>query len=209
MIWLLSSFLCVTFLLLLCFSDIWFFMRIGFLYSYACFWQTLPEDIFETLVLRNLVLTSDLDYTLHMNNARYLREADIARCVIFARYRLVRALNVLKAATVLSASCSRFRRPLSLFERFSIHTRILGWDDHAFYLEQKFVTCQKNFVAAVIHCRHHVTGTTPVALVELIMRKKVESPELPEEVKHWLKYNEANSQRLRAESNNQKNEKEQ
>ncbi|KAL8181559.1 UNVERIFIED_CONTAM: hypothetical protein K2H54_006734 [Gekko kuhli] len=133
----------------------------------------LPKDLFETIVIRNLVLTSDLDDTLHMNNARYSREADIARCNFFARFRLLWAFDILRVDSVLSASASRFRQPLRLFERFDIHTRILGWDDHAFYLEQKFVSHRKDFVVAVIDCQQHVTGTTPVALMEFITQKKV------------------------------------
>lgn len=170
---LLLSLLCIVLFLFLCCCDIWLFFRAGLLYAYAYVWQRLPADIFETVVVPNLVLTSDLDYMLHMNNARYLREADLARCNFFARYRLVRALTHCRANTVLSASCSRYRQPLGLFERFDIHTRFVGWDHHAFYLEQKFVSRQKGFVAAVIHCRHHVTGATPGALVEFIMQKKV------------------------------------
>ncbi|XP_054841092.1 protein THEM6 isoform X1 [Eublepharis macularius] len=209
MVLLLFCLVCVGFIFLQAFFDIWFLIRIGLFYSYAFFWQKHPKDIFKTLVIPNLVLPSDLDYLLHMNNARYLREADIARWTFFARYKFARPLGALRAVTVLSASCSRYRRPLRLFEHFDIRTQLLGWDDHAFYLEQQFVSHRKNFVVAIIHCRHHVTGATPAALMEAIAQKKVESPELPEEVKHWLKYNEASSQRLRAESNMQKNSKDQ
>ncbi|XP_054841095.1 protein THEM6 isoform X3 [Eublepharis macularius] len=189
--------------------DLWFFMRQGLHYLYALLWLKPPKDIFEPLVFKSLVLTTDLDCLLHMNNARYLREANIARCVLFTGYRLSAKLKALGGTTILCASCSRHRRPLRLFERFEIHTRILGWDDHAFYLEQQFVTQHNDFVVAVVLCQQHVTGTTPAALVASVTQKKVESPELPEEVKHWLKYNEASSQRLRAESNMQKNSKDQ
>ncbi|XP_060099044.1 protein THEM6-like [Heteronotia binoei] len=177
MILLLSSLACAIFLFLLCVSDIWFFIRIGLLYAYGCFWQKFPDDLFETFVLPNLVFTSDLDYMLQMNNARYLREADIARWFFYGRLKFSRALKILRAKTVLSASCSRYRRPLGLFERFDIRTRILGWDDHAFYLEQQFVSCQKGFEVAVVHCQHHLTGISPVCLMEFMMQKK----NIPEE----------------------------
>ncbi|XP_015269619.1 PREDICTED: protein THEM6-like isoform X2 [Gekko japonicus] len=196
-----------VFILIMTLTDVWFLIRQGLHYC-ALLWQKPPQDIFEPFVLRNLVLTTDLDYMLHMNNARYLREANFATCTFLTRYGLAAALKTLGGSAVLSASCSRHRRPLRLLERFNIRTRILGWDDHAFYLEQLF-RHPNGFVVAVVLCRHHITGTTPAALIAFIAQNKVESPELPEEVKHWLKYNEANSQRLRAESNNQKNEKEQ
>lgn len=174
MILLLSSLVCSIFLFLLCFSDIWLFIRVGLFSAYA-FCQKVPRDLFKTIIVPSVVLTSDLDYMLHMNNARYLREADIARYTYFCHYKFMLALKACRANTVLSASCSRHRQPLSLFERFDIHTRILGWDDHAFYLEQQFISRRKGFVAAVIHCRHHVVGATPGVLMENIAREKVKS----------------------------------
>ncbi|XP_077207471.1 protein THEM6 isoform X2 [Paroedura picta] len=208
MLLLLSSILCVVFLLSLCLFDIWCFIRIGIFCAYGSLWQKCPDDLFQDVVMPNVVLTSDLDYMLHMNNVRYLREADIARWFFFARFKFFAALRATGSTTVLSGSCSRHRRPLRLFERFDIHTRIVGWDEQAFYLEQRFVSRRKGFVVAIIHCRQHITGIGAAAIMEAIARKKVESPELPEEVKHWLKYNEASSQRLRAESNLPNNAKE-
>ncbi|XP_077207472.1 protein THEM6 isoform X3 [Paroedura picta] len=195
------------FILIVTLLDTWFLIRQGLQYAFALLRQKPPKDILESFVMRNVVLTTDLDLLLHMNNSRYLREGNLATCAFWARSGLSAALKTLGGYTVLSASCSRHRRPLHLLERFAIHTRVLAWDDHAFYLEQQFVN-GGGFVVAVVVCRHHVMGTTPAALTTLMSQKEVESPELPEEVKHWLKYNEASSQRLRAESNLPNNAKE-
>ncbi|XP_072855520.2 protein THEM6 [Pogona vitticeps] len=154
------------------------------------------------------VLPSDLDFLGHMNNARYPREADLARVAHLARCGLLGAVRALGAHTVLAASCCRYRRPLRPAERFAIRTRLLGWDARAFLLEQRFVRARDGFLCALLLARLHVVGARPEQAVRRLCGRKVESPELPPEVLHWMKYNEASSQSLRAENDLQENSKE-
>lgn len=146
------------------------------------------------------VLPSDLDLLLHMNNARYGREADVARAVHLARCGVLDALRELGASAVLAATCARYRRSLRLFEAFEVRTRLLAWDERAFYLEARFVRARDGFVCALLRSRQHVLGTTPERIVQHLCKRKVESPELPPDLKHWIAYNETSSQQLRAES---------
>ncbi|XP_066479268.1 protein THEM6-like [Tiliqua scincoides] len=187
--------------------DSWFLMRLGLPYLYFSQRKLAVKDIFRTHVFRSLVLPMDLDFLGHMNNARYLREAEFARCHFFAPYKILDVLNALGGYMVMTASCCRYRRALNVFERFDIHTRILGWDDSAVYVEQLFVRPSNGFIVAVVRAQFRVTGTTPAALMEHLAGKKVESPEIPEEVRHWMKYNEISSQKMRTEGDFQNNGK--
>ncbi|KAM9197965.1 protein THEM6 [Trichechus inunguis] len=146
------------------------------------------------------VLPSDLDLLLHMNNARYLREADVAGAAHLTRCGVLGALRALGARAVLAASCARYRRSLRLLEPFEVRTRLLGWDDRAFYLEARFVSLRDGFVCAQVRSRQHVLGTSPERVVQHLCKRRVEPPELPEDLQHWIAYNEASSQLLRAES---------
>lgn len=135
-----------------------------------------------------------------MNNARYLREADVARITHLIRCGILGALRELGASTVLAASCARYRRALHLFEPFEVRTRLLGWDDRTFYLEARFVSLRSGFVCALLRFRQHVLGTSPERIIQHLCKRRVEPPELPEDLKHWVTYNEVSSQLLRAES---------
>ncbi|XP_039701884.1 protein THEM6 isoform X1 [Pteropus medius] len=146
------------------------------------------------------VLPSDLDLLLHMNNARYLREADVAHVAHLARCGVLGALRALGASSVLAASCARYRRSLRLLEPFEVRTRLLGWDDRAFYLEARFVSLRDGFVCALLRTRQHVLGASPERVVQHLCKRRVEPPELPADLQHWVAYNEASSQLLRAES---------
>ncbi|XP_066479275.1 protein THEM6-like [Tiliqua scincoides] len=196
------------FLLLLIWStDSWFLLRVGIPYLYISKRKETIKDIFRTHVFHSCVLPADLDFMGHMNNARYLREADIARCHFFFRYGILEELSSLGGYLVMTASCSRFRHELNVFEGFDIQTRLLGWDDRTIYLEQHFVRPSDDFVVAVVLARFNVIGPTPAALMKRLAGMKVESPEMPEEVHHWMKYNQISSQKMRTEGDFQNNGK--
>nr|KAF6405785.1 thioesterase superfamily member 6 [Rousettus aegyptiacus] len=91
-------------------------------------------------------------------------------------------------------------RSLRLLEPFEVRTRLLGWDDRAFYLEARFISLRDGFVCALLRARHHVLGTSPERVVQHLCKRRVEPPELPEDLQHWIAYNEASSRLLRAES---------
>ncbi|XP_034982193.1 protein THEM6 [Zootoca vivipara] len=188
--------------------DGWYLLRVPVTLLYARWALPTVWDLLEEQSFASRVLPSDLDCLVHMNNARYPREADLARLAHLTRCGLLRAVRGLGAHTVLASSTCRYRRSLHLLERFDVRTRLLGWDARAFVLEQRFVRARDGFVCAVLHVRLHVVGASPAQAVEILCRRKVESPELPEDIQHWLKYNEVNSQKLRAESDLQENNKE-
>ncbi|XP_037351291.1 protein THEM6 isoform X2 [Talpa occidentalis] len=127
--------------------DGWYLARVPCAVLRARLLQPRVRDLLAEQRHAGRVLPSDLDLLLHMNNARYLREADVARAAHLARCGVLGALRALGAHAVLAASCARYRRSLRLFEPF-----------------------------------------------------EVEPPELPEDLRHWIAYNEASSQLLRAES---------
>jgi acyl-CoA thioesterase FadM len=81
----------------------------------------------------------------------------------------------------------RFRRSLTLFQRFAFESRVLGWDDKAFVLEQRFVRGGELVANAVVRVRflgrkgQRIAPLDVVALVGL----REQSPPLPEAVARW------------------------
>uniref|UniRef100_A0A4X2LQU6 Protein THEM6 n=2 Tax=Vombatus ursinus TaxID=29139 RepID=A0A4X2LQU6_VOMUR len=180
--------------------DGWYLVRVPLAVLRARLLQPPVRDLLAEQTYAGRVLPSDLDLLRHMNNARYLREADVARAAHLARCGVLGALRALGAHAVLAASCARYRRSLRLLEPFEVRTRLLGWDGRAFYLESRFISGRDGFVCALLLFRQHVLGTTPDQVVQYLCKRRVESPELPEDLQHWISYNEASSQKLRAES---------
>lgn len=156
--------------------DGWYLVRVPCAVLRARLLQPRVRDLLAEQRYAGRVLPSDLDLLLHMNNARYLREADVARAAHLTRCGVLGALRDLSAHSVLAASCARYRRSLRLFEPFEVHTRLLGWDDRAFYLEARFVSLRDGFVCSLLRFRQHVLGTSPDRVVQHLCKRRVSIP---------------------------------
>ncbi|XP_008320011.1 protein THEM6-like isoform X2 [Cynoglossus semilaevis] len=189
----------VASLLLFSVFDVWYFLRAALAVVHAWF-QPRIWDILAVQSFDGIVLPHDLDKLYHMNNSRYLRECDFARLHAYTRSRLLIALFKSGGGMVIGASTIRYRRSLEIWESFQIQTKIRGWDDKAFYLEQRFVSKRDGFVSAVMFSKQNVMNSSPEILISLASKMKVESPELPQELKYWNSFISASSQILRAES---------
>lgn len=84
------------------------------------------------------VLPNDLDVFMHMNNGVYQTVADLARTDLMLRSDTFHPLRERGWYPVLTAANVRYRRSLSLWQRYTITTWILGWDERSFYIRQVF-----------------------------------------------------------------------
>ncbi|XP_028831878.1 protein THEM6 [Denticeps clupeoides] len=193
MLWVLSG-------LLLLFGslDVWYFLR-GIWVVVKAWWQGPVKDVLAEQTVVGRVLPHDLDYMGHMNNARYLRECDFARFVYYTRSGMFRAVHALRASMVVGASTIRYRRSLELGEAFDLRSRIVTWDDKSFYVEQRFISQKDGFISAVMLSRQNVIRSTPEKILELLCKRKVECPDIPSDLQHWIEFISASSQALRAE----------
>ncbi|XP_061798501.1 protein THEM6-like [Nerophis lumbriciformis] len=186
-------------LLLFCTVDVWYFLR-GAQVFVTTFFQPKMKDILAEGSVPGIVLPHDVDYKGHMNNSRYLRECDFARFHHNMCNGIFMALFRMGAKMVVGASTIRYRRSLAFGEAFEIRTKVVGWDDKAFYLEQRFVSKKDGFVSAVLLCKQSVVRSSPDSIIDFVCKRKIECPPLPDDLKHWISFISANSQALRAES---------
>lgn len=159
-------------LLLFSCLDVWYFLRGARVFIEAWF-QPQIRDILAEQSFDGMVLPHDLDYMGHMNNSRYLRECDFARLSHYMRNGLFMASFKLGAKMVVGASTIRYRRSLAFREAFEIRTKVMGWDDKAFYLEQRFVSKKDGFVSAIMLCRQNMVHHSPERIIEFTCKEKV------------------------------------
>jgi acyl-CoA thioesterase FadM len=111
---------------------------------------------------------------------------DLGRVWLLACIGLLRPAFRRRWAPVLSAAEISFLRPITPFARFELATRLLGWDEKYFYIEQRFVAggrlCAIAHVKGLFLSRH---GRVPSDKVLEALNLNIASPELPEVVKHW------------------------
>lgn len=96
----------------------------------------VPDGL-SSIALR--VWPNDLDFNLHMNNGRYLSLMDLGRVDLLARSGLGRTVLAKRWMPVVTGVTIRYRRSLAPFQRFRLETRLVGWDEHFLFLDQRFV----------------------------------------------------------------------
>ena len=95
------------------------------------------------------VSTHDLDLMGHMNNARYPREADFARHELFAQCGMFEAAWKRKMPLVTAAQSIRYRKELRFGQKYTIRSKVVGWDSSNLYIEQIFLTLRKHHLHRV------------------------------------------------------------
>ncbi|XP_061786275.1 protein THEM6-like isoform X1 [Nerophis lumbriciformis] len=184
-------------LALLCSLDVFYFLRAAAVLLRA--WLQPPVwDVTAEQVVSGYVSPRDMDMC-HMNNARYLRECDFARFSLYARNGVFKALRALKASMVVGATTIRYRRALCVGEGYELKSRVVTWDDKAFFLEQRFVSRRDGLVCAVMYCKQSVLRSSPDRIMQHLCKRRVERPEFPDDLQHWVNFISASSQTLRAE----------
>lgn len=142
--------------------------------------------IFDTTVLRMRVLPNDLDFNGHVNNGRYYTLADIGRMDFVLRTGAAKVALQRKAAPIVGDNMAKFRKDLKLFERYELHTRVLGWDEKWVFMEHRFVRGGR--VAGLVLMRGLFRArdgvVTPAELLH-DMQVDVPSPVLPAWVSEW------------------------
>lgn len=145
-----------------------------------------PLELLDTHVLPMRCMPSDLDTFAEMNNGRIFSLFDIGRFGLSMRIGLIDVLRRERWGLVVAGSTIRYRARITGLQKFDIKTRLIGWDDRFFYLEQAMWrgdTC----------CNHALlrTGVTekgrlvPSARVATAMNFAGTAPDLPDWAAAW------------------------
>ncbi len=126
-------------------------------------------------------LPTDLDIFMHMTNSRYSSFSDLSRVSFMIRNGAFGRLRSAGYFPVLGSSTFRFRRPIWLFEKFTVSTSVLTWDDKWIYLLHKFETAKDMPAIAVVKAAfiNTKTGRAPMDDVVKLMAYTGPRPESP------------------------------
>lgn len=143
-------------------------------------------------VIHSRVLPTDLDLNFHLNNGRYLTLMDLGRVDLLMRMGMVGELRRRRWNPVIASLTVRYRRSLGLWERFSIHTRLVCWDDRWFYAEQRFVRGGEEMARAIVKAAFiGPQGRVPPQQLVDASPWALHSPPMPEGVRMWVEAEEA------------------
>ena len=136
------------------------------------------------------VRPGDLDIYFHVNNGVYLQMMDVARSNFIADLGGFAPLRERSWYPVVAAQTVKYRRSLTLGQRFEITTRVVGWDERVVYLEQIFTRdgalSARGLVAGRFLTRSSGERVPAPAVAELL-GPGVAAPELPDDVARWAR----------------------
>ena len=133
------------------------------------------------------VLPTDLDILGHMNNGVYLSIMDLGRMDLMIREGFWAKLRAQKMYPVMVSETITFRRSLHPWERFILETRVIGVDDKALFVEQRFVVDGEIAALAMTRARFLQVGGPTVSIARLSELPGVDLAafELPTWVIQW------------------------
>lgn len=112
-----------------------------------------PIEVLEPSRIGHRCWPTDLDILRHMTNSKYFALMDLCRIDYMNRTGLSRVVARAGLYPVVVAETMRFKRSLKLFERFEVETRVLGWDDKAFIVSQRFVRADRAVAEGLVRAR--------------------------------------------------------
>ncbi len=122
-----------------------------------------------------------------MNNGRYLTIMDLGRTDLMLRSGFAKLISDQGYYPVVVSQMIRYRKSLQLWDRFEVQTRVLGWDDQAFLLSQKFYRGETAIAEAVVRARFlkKVGGSVRAAEILALGGVNQSSPPIPAWVTDW------------------------
>lgn len=143
-----------------------------------------PTDVARTAFR---VWPTDLDVLMHMNNGVYLSIMDLGRIDLMARSGAWARLNRLGYYPVVVSSTITYRRSLEPWQRFTLESAIVGIDDRAGYMEQRFVRGGEVYARAIVKARFlkKSGGSVPIDELAELFGLDPHAHPLPEWVREW------------------------
>lgn len=138
-----------------------------------------------------ITLPTDLDINRHMNNGVYFSIMDVARFDMLVRNGVWRIMRDRGWYPVVASETITFRKSLNPWQRFTIESRILGFDERAVYVEQRFVRpgpggASEVYAQGFIRGRFLRKGGGTVPVPELVEAfDAAEGEGLPEWIERW------------------------
>ena len=157
-----------------------------------------PLGILDEDILRMRVWPQDIDFNLHMNNARYLSVMDYARMHLLARGGLLSHILRSRWQPLVGAVWMTYRRSLALFSAFTISSRLVCWDERWFYIEQRFTGSEG--IAAIGWVKGALRDQGGALNPQEVLERThpgIVSPPLPETIAQW---NDLTREKLNAPS---------
>jgi len=106
--------------------------------------------LFEESKIKLRVFPQDIDPFMELNNGRYVTLLDLGRFGYGANVKISRFLKDNKWSLTIVGTYNEYRYRLRLFQKFTLKTKIIGYDEKWFYFFQKAERNNKTHMASIV-----------------------------------------------------------
>jgi acyl-CoA thioesterase FadM len=147
------------------------------------------KDFHEVGRVRMRVMPNDLDLLGHVNNGIYLSLMDLGRMDLMIRTGKWQELSRVGWYPVAASVTVTYRRSLRLWQKYTLETKLIGFDEKAMYVEQRFVRDNEVYVNAIMRARFlkRTGGTVTVAELGALAGIEPTSMPIPEWMATWAR----------------------
>jgi acyl-CoA thioesterase FadM len=145
--------------------------------------------LFDTHVSHHMCLPWDIDPWMELNNGRTLTLYDLGRVPMARRMGLDRAMKANGWGLAVAGNTTRYRKRVQMFDRLTMHSRVLGWNARFFYIEQsmwKEGECTSHILIRSALIGAGRTGIIAPAHLARACNQPEQSPPLPDWVTGWI-----------------------
>jgi len=146
-----------------------------------------PLAVDEFHVSTHICWPWDLDPWIELNNGRTLTLFDLGRIPMAQRSGLIGILRERKWGITVAGNSTRYRRRIKMFDRFTMYSRLAGWDHRFIYMEQSMwkgaECCNHMLLRSAITSAN---GIVPPGEVMAAIGQSPDSPPLEDWVKAWI-----------------------
>jgi acyl-CoA thioesterase FadM len=131
----------------------------------------------------------DIDMFGELNNGRTLTLYDLGRLAMAQRGGLVSVLFKNKWALTMAGASVRYRRRITMFERFTMKSRLVCWDQRFMYLEQSMWKTNGECASHVLYrsaLLENGRAINPARAAEALGQNPI-SPPVPDWIAAWIK----------------------
>ncbi|MGP6089137.1 acyl-CoA thioesterase [Antarctobacter jejuensis] len=144
--------------------------------------------VFDTQITEHVCLPWDLDPWVELNNGRTLTIYDLGRIPLAVRTGLVEVLRRERWGLTIAGSVVRYRRRVRMWDRVTMHSRVLGWDNRFLYIDQSMWRTDGECASHAVF-RSAITDKAGIVATDRIaaaLNVAPESPPLPDWVQDWI-----------------------
>lgn len=147
-----------------------------------------PSSVHEVTEYEMRVYPQDLDLLMHVNNGVYLSMMDFGRWDMVFRSGIYDVCKKNNWYAVVAGEQIKFKKSLTLWNKFKLQTQFVGHDERYFFIKQKFIYKEELMATGLVKVRFLKKKGGVVTPDELMNALGESAPPTPEISNEWFAF---------------------